>query len=706
MALPNSEKTASQIAMLPDAALKPTAMRYKSDPYVLPLIIFEDNRRKQMRRAAQAQMGAMPQQNVADAALAQMGQLPEEQGIAQLPAPNMQRMADGGIAGYGDEEEQSMARGGMGGMGGAFDFAQRSEPVLRMSGGGMAGYADGGPIAFAKAGAVRDPLAQYEEQIRREAVRQGVDPDMAMRLFKAESAGNAKAVSPKGATGLGQLMVPAAAEMGLKPEERTDPAKNIPASIGYFKKQLNTFKDPEKALAAYNMGPGSLQKHLAKNEGQLNKAGLPKETADYINKILPVGTAYAEPTVAAAAPVDSEEARRAAMLAQIPGGVPMAQTPAGPAPTGNEIVKGTAKTALALGQNMLAVPAAGISTLARKGLGAMGFGPGADFEETLGRYSYSPDDAVSQQQLQGIGKAMSDLKVPAYIPMAGGLRGAPKAGMADDAAAAAKVKNLRLGENTPANVANLATDQAAATAARARTATTNAGAQAVNAALPGGTNRATGVGSLLAGVNAANANPDADAVAAANADPFEAAAKFRASERESRKIGDDLPKEDKKEIVKLAKETVPKAERKGFTNDDYLMLGLGLLASNSSNFGQALGEAGLGVMKSRRERDKDEREAESDLIKNKYYGALSRQADATAASYESGDRMLPQALKAGNDAYDDWYKGLGPLGQQQLKPGEAEAKRQEYLQTAMARIRMAAGTGVAIPEGVKVNRVG
>ena len=415
MALPNSEKITSQIAILPDAALKQMAMMHKSNSYILPLIIAEDGRRKQMRRAAQAQMGAMPQQNVADAALAQMGQLPEDQGIAQLPAPNMQRMADGGIAGYGDEEEQSMA---MGGMGGAFDFAQRSEPVLRMSGGGMAGYADGGPIAFAKAGAVKDPLAQYEEQIRREAVRQGVDPDMAMRLFKAESAGNAKAVSPKGATGLGQLMVPAAAEMGLKPEERTDPAKNIPASIGYFKKQLNTFKDPEKALAAYNWGPGNVQKHLAENKGQLNKAGLPKETANYINKILPIGTAYAEPTAAAAAPVDSEENRRAAMLAQIPGAVPFTQTQAGPAPTGNDIVKGTAKTAFALGQNMLAVPAAGISTLARRAFGD----EKADFNETLGRYSYSPDDAVSQQQLQGIGKAMSDLKVPAYIPMIGGFR--------------------------------------------------------------------------------------------------------------------------------------------------------------------------------------------------------------------------------------------------------------------------------------------
>ena len=50
----------------------------------------------------------------------------------------MQRMADGGIAGYGDDANEGMAQGGM------FEFAQRSEPVLRMSGGGVTGYAVGG----------------------------------------------------------------------------------------------------------------------------------------------------------------------------------------------------------------------------------------------------------------------------------------------------------------------------------------------------------------------------------------------------------------------------------------------------------------------------------------------------------------------------------------------------------------------------------
>jgi len=159
MALPNSEKITSQIAMLPDAALKQMAMMHKSDPYVLPLIISEDSRRKQMRQAAQAQMAGMPQPKVADAALAQMGQLPEEQGIGALPAPNMQRMADGGIAGYGDDED-GMAQGGS-----MFDFAQRSEPVLRMSGGGHIPRYQGVPTSAGGDGSVVTSGDMYNRQL-------------------------------------------------------------------------------------------------------------------------------------------------------------------------------------------------------------------------------------------------------------------------------------------------------------------------------------------------------------------------------------------------------------------------------------------------------------------------------------------------------------------------------------------------------------
>ena len=119
---------------MPDRALQQYAAMNKGNPYVLALAVAESNQRKQLRTAAQGQAGAQPMPKVADqdiAAMAPAQQLPEQQGIGQLPAPNMQHMADGGIAGYGDDANEGMAAGGS-----MFDFAQRSEPVLRMSGGG------------------------------------------------------------------------------------------------------------------------------------------------------------------------------------------------------------------------------------------------------------------------------------------------------------------------------------------------------------------------------------------------------------------------------------------------------------------------------------------------------------------------------------------------------------------------------------------
>jgi len=184
MALPNSEKITSQIAMLPDAALKQMAMMHKNDPYVLPLIISEDGRRKQMRLAAQAQMGGMPQPKVVDAAVAQMGQLPETQGIGALPAPNMQGMADGGIAGYGDDQE-GMAQGGM------FDFSQRSEPVLRMAeGGAVQRYQFGGVTSGEMYQAQLALRAKYEQEAieMSEGKRMQFSPDVkayAQQLYKA-----------------------------------------------------------------------------------------------------------------------------------------------------------------------------------------------------------------------------------------------------------------------------------------------------------------------------------------------------------------------------------------------------------------------------------------------------------------------------------------------------------------------------------------
>jgi hypothetical protein len=248
---------------------------HKDDPYTLSMALSESNRRKEMRAGSQAQGGQQPK--VVDQVIQGMGppqapqqpmpqpmpqqpqpaqagrQLPEEQGIGALPAPNMQGMADGGIVGY------------------------------------------------ASRGAVKaeDPLAQYEPMIRAEAERQGIDPEVALLLFRQESAGDKKAIGPKTrktgeqAVGLGQLMEAAAKEMGIKPEERKDPAKNIQASIGYFKKQLNRFGTYEKAAAAYNWGPGNMETHIADSveKNRDFRVGLPKETAGYLTKVVPPAVA-------------------------------------------------------------------------------------------------------------------------------------------------------------------------------------------------------------------------------------------------------------------------------------------------------------------------------------------------------------------------------------------------------------------------------
>jgi hypothetical protein len=74
-----------------------------------------------------------------------------------------------------------------------------------------------------------------------------------------------------------------------------------------------------------------------------------------------------------------------------------------------------------------------------------------------------------------------------------------------------------------------------------------------------------------------------------------------------------------KAIVEAAKDATPAKERKGFGDDDLLMLGLSLMANKSPNFMTALGEAGIQTLGAKREREKGETEKE-------YRQALMEQA--------------------------------------------------------------------------------
>ena len=488
--------------------------------------------------------------------------------------------------------------------------------------------------------------------------------------------------------------------------------------------------------------------------------GLPKETADYISKILPVGTAYAAPEkagIASVAPATADETRREALISQIPGAVSTSQTaqlPAGPAPTGNEIVKGTAKTAYALGHNLLALPAAGISTLARKGLGAMGFGPGADFEETLGRYSYSPDDAVSQQQLGGIGQAVSDLKIPAYIPMLGGIRGASKSGVAKDAAAIAKTKNLRLASSAPeeaaaaalkkteassfypdprlpglsqeaqgvikkhpdrvaseiavaqkvynenfaasdlaqataakakaTGIAGLATDEAAAIAARARLGT-NAGAQVINETLPAISGRSLVGGSLATGVNAAGAYPDSAAAATAGGIPDLSTAQedFRRAEIEQQNAAAQPSLAP--DAAATAAAAAPAEKPSWLTNDRALNMGLQMMAgSGKPGSGSALrdlmqsaGAAGIGTLAQEREERKLKSTELENLARMEALKGQGRKFGAEADILESGQKGSVQAAGVAQARMKDF------MGTMQGKLSDEATRNRLYNQFLM-----------------------
>jgi len=118
---------------------------------------------------------------------------------------------------------------------------------------------------------------RLDQLIRSNGTRFGVDPYLVFCVMEHESQFRAKAVSPKGAQGLMQLMPGTAARFGVT--NPFDPGQNIYGGTQYLKELLKMFNGRiDLALASYNAGEGAVLRY---------GSNVPpyRETREYVNRI-------------------------------------------------------------------------------------------------------------------------------------------------------------------------------------------------------------------------------------------------------------------------------------------------------------------------------------------------------------------------------------------------------------------------------------
>jgi soluble lytic murein transglycosylase-like protein len=117
----------------------------------------------------------------------------------------------------------------------------------------------------------------YHVIVDEKSRKHNVDPKLVKAVIAAESGWNPRAISPKGAVGIMQLMPKTATDMGVS--NRYNPEENIEGGIRYLKHLLEKFKgNLTMALAAYNAGPARVEK----------VGGVPSipETVNYVRKVM------------------------------------------------------------------------------------------------------------------------------------------------------------------------------------------------------------------------------------------------------------------------------------------------------------------------------------------------------------------------------------------------------------------------------------
>lgn len=126
--------------------------------------------------------------------------------------------------------------------------------------------------------AEQSPPQQGGDIVSAAEQRFGIPAGLLSAVINKESSGNSGAISGKGAIGLAQVMPNTARGMGYDPEElKRNPALQVEAGARYLKQMLDAHGNVTDALAAYNWGPGNVQKFMRGEKTQI-----PTETVNYV----------------------------------------------------------------------------------------------------------------------------------------------------------------------------------------------------------------------------------------------------------------------------------------------------------------------------------------------------------------------------------------------------------------------------------------